>query len=193
EAVFLRVMAEEYPAPDLYNGLAAVYFAEGKQDQAQNILEQAVRLHVADGETYYNLAEFNFDHGNRPQADAYYNISIQLRYLPAFYRKARFEDVTGSTGEALRLLDQAKRLDSSSGDAEFEAGMIFYGQNQFAQAALEFQEAFRKNPSRTQLLYNLGLSEFRGGDKNSAKQHMQQFLQAHLPGMEQERQVAMKI
>src|SRR5439155_11598022 len=76
EGSFARVLALEYPSADLYNGLAAVYWGEDKTEKAKSMLEQAIQLHVADGETYYNLAEMNFREGNREVAMTYYDHSM---------------------------------------------------------------------------------------------------------------------
>src|SRR5262249_36088133 len=95
EQTFQQVLDLEYPSAAAYNGLATVYFSRNDLPHAQQILKQAESLHLADGETYYNLGEFAFQSGNSDQAFDYYNRSMALEFLPAFYRAARIKEAGG--------------------------------------------------------------------------------------------------
>jgi len=77
-----------YPSPAPYNGLAAALYYEERTADAEAILQKAVDAGVADGETYFNLAEFLYNRGGKQQAFKYYDRSIMEGYKLAKKRKA---------------------------------------------------------------------------------------------------------
>jgi arylsulfatase A-like enzyme/Flp pilus assembly protein TadD len=181
EAVFQQVLALEYPETDLYNGLAAVFFYEGKLKDAENMLKQADSLNLADGETYYNLGELAFNRGERDKAFQYYERSMKLGYALAYYRKARLVEITGGYEDALKLLQQSEALNPEDAQANYEKGMVYFRHSQYQPAADEFKKALAKSPAETALLYNLGLTYSKLGNESSAKDYMRRFLAANPP------------
>lgn len=181
EVLFQKVMALEYPATDLYNGLAAVYFYERRLKDAENMLKQADSLNLADGETYYNLGELCFNRGERDRAFQYYDRSMKLGYALAYYRKARLAEITGGYEDAIKMLKQAESLNPDDEQANYEMGMVYSRHNKYQQAIDEFKIALGKNPGDIPLLYNLGLSYSRLGDDANAKDCMRRFLAANPP------------
>lgn len=176
EKVFQRVLDLEYPHPDTYNGLAAVYFYQNQLAKAEAILNQAVKLNVADGETYYNLAEFYFNKGDSDKAMNLYDRSIQLGFLPAFFRKARLLEVKGETKPAFELLQKAETLAPGDARVNEQRGMIYIRHRQFPEAIKEFEAALQKNPDEKQLLYNIGFCYYRLEDKEKAREYLKEFL-----------------
>ena len=87
-AIFKKVISLGYSSSAPYNGLASVYFHQDEITQARQILEKAVEKKVADGETYYNLAEFYLAQGDQEKALRNYDASIQFNFQPALQRKA---------------------------------------------------------------------------------------------------------
>jgi choline-sulfatase len=89
EHAFQTAIQIGYPAASPYNGLAAVYYYQERAADAEAILQKAVDSGVADGETYFNLAEFLYNRGHKQQAYTYYNRSIMLGHKLAAERKAQ--------------------------------------------------------------------------------------------------------
>jgi predicted Zn-dependent protease len=110
EKQFRKVINLNYESAAPYNGLAAIYFEQNKFGEARRMLTAAVNKKVADGETYYNLAEFFLNEGLRDKASEYYDLSMRLECLPAYYGKARMEQAAGNSQEARRLVEEAKKL-----------------------------------------------------------------------------------
>ncbi|MCI0613880.1 sulfatase-like hydrolase/transferase, partial [bacterium] len=89
ERAFQSAIQLGYPSAAPFNGLAAVYYYQERAADAEAILQKAVDTGVADGETYFNLAEFLNNRGQKQQAFAYYDRSIILGYELAAQRKAQ--------------------------------------------------------------------------------------------------------
>jgi tetratricopeptide (TPR) repeat protein len=86
---FQNAIHLSYPSAAPYNGLAAAYYYQERHSDAEDILQKAVDTGVADGETYFNLAEFLYNRGQKEQAFTYYDRSITLGYQLAAERKAQ--------------------------------------------------------------------------------------------------------
>ena len=89
EHAFQNAIQLGYPSAAPYNGLAAAYYYQERAAEAEAILQKAVDAGVADGETYFNLAEFLNNRGQKQQAFTYYDRSIILGYKLAKERKAQ--------------------------------------------------------------------------------------------------------
>jgi Flp pilus assembly protein TadD len=176
EKIFQRVLDLEYPHPDTYNGLAAVYFYQNQFAKAESILNQAVKLNIANGETYYNLAEFYFNKGDSDKAMNFYDRSIRLGFLPAFFRKARLLEVKGETQPAFDLLQKAEKMAPRDAQVNAQRGMIYIRHRQFQEAIQEFETAMQKNPEEKGLLYNIGFCYYRLEDKEKARKYLKEFL-----------------
>jgi len=83
---FQKVIALDYESAAAYNGLASVYFQQKKLPMAETMLQLAVQKNVADGETYYNLAEISLNRGEFNQALTNYGFSMNFPFLPALHR-----------------------------------------------------------------------------------------------------------
>lgn len=88
ERAFQSAIQLGYPSAAPYNGLAAAFYYQERTADAEAILQKAADTGVADGETYFNLAEFFFNRGRKEQAFKYYDRSIMLGYKLAAQRKA---------------------------------------------------------------------------------------------------------
>ncbi len=190
EKIFQRVLDLEYPHADLYNGLAAAYFYQNQPAKAETVLNQAVQLKIADGETYYNLAEINFNKGNTAGAMLDYDRSIQLGFLQAFLRKARLLEIKGDSVQAFQLLEKAESLAPQDARINAERGVLLAKKNQLQQAASEFQKALQKNPQAKHLLYNIGLCYYRLGEKEKAREYLKEFLASAPANLKDERTAA---
>jgi arylsulfatase A-like enzyme len=89
EHAFQNAIQLGYPSAAPYNGLAAALYYEERTADAEAILQKAVDARVADGETYFNLAEFLYNRGEKEKALKYYDNSITLGYKLAAERKAQ--------------------------------------------------------------------------------------------------------
>jgi choline-sulfatase len=88
EHAFQNAIQLGYPSAAPYNGLAAALYYEERTADAEAVLQKAVDAKVADGETYFNLAEFLYNRGQKERAFKYYDNSITLGYKLAADRKA---------------------------------------------------------------------------------------------------------
>ena len=88
QTMFIKVIESGYPSAAPYNGLAAANFYQNRTDEAEKILQKAVDSGLADGETYFNLAEFLYNRGEISKAFAYYDRSTELGHKLAPLRKA---------------------------------------------------------------------------------------------------------
>lgn len=193
EKIFRRVLQLRYPGAAVYNGLAASLYFRDRVNDAEKILNEAIKAGAADAETYYNMAEFLFQRGERDEAFGYYEQSMKLGYLPAFYRKARLKVVLGDFDEAHRILAQAESNQPDVAQVNHERGMIYFKRNQMKEAIAEFQKALQKDPSQTELLYNIGISYYRIQDQVKSRQYLEKFLEKSSADMKQERDLARKI
>lgn len=89
EHAFQSAIQLGYPSAAPYNGLAAALYYEERTADAEAVLQKAVDAKVADGETYFNLAEFLYNRGEKQAALKYYDNSIMLGYKLAEERKAQ--------------------------------------------------------------------------------------------------------
>lgn len=190
EQTFQQVLNLEYPSAAAYNGLATVYFSRNDLTHAQQILKQAESLHLADGETYYNLGEFAFQSGNPAQAFDYYNHSMTLEFLPAFYRAARIKEAGGDLNTAMDFLHKAEELAPSDAQVHSERAMLYFRHGKFDDAIAEFQKALQMNPDNPSAYYNIGLAYVRLGKKENARQYLQKFLTVAPKDWQQERATA---
>lgn len=193
EKIFRRVLQLHYPAAAVYNGLAASLYYRNHINDAEKILRQAITAGVADGETYYNMAEFLFQRGDREEAFGYYDQSMKLGYMPAFFRKARLKAVLGDFDEALRILARAEADQPDVAQINQERGMIYFRRNLLNEAIAEFQKALQKDPRSTELLYNIGISYYRMRDHSKSRQFLEEFLKTSSADLKQERELARKI
>lgn len=193
EKIFRRVLQLRYPGAAVYNGLAASLYFRNRVNDAEKILNEAIKAEAADAETYYNMAEFLFQRGDREEAFGYYDQSMKLGYLPAFFRKARLKVVLGDFDEAHRILARAEADQPDVAQINQERGMIYFRRNLLNEAIAEFQKALQKDPGRTELLYNIGISYYRMRDHSKSRQFLEEFLKRSSADLKQERELARKI
>ena len=190
EQVFQRVLDLEYPYVAVYNGLAAVYFHRNQPAKAESILNQALKLNLADGETYYNLAEFKFNKGDSAGAMIYYDRSIQEGFVPAFLRKARLLEIQGESDAALRLLQKGEDAAPNDARLNMDRGILLARNKKLPEAIAEFEKALQKDPEEKHLLYNIGLCYYRMGEKEKARGYLKEFLNAPTQNFKDERSAA---
>src|SRR4030095_3199865 len=65
---------------------ASLYFQQKNITLAELTLQFAVQKNLADGETYYNLAEINLNRRDFKKAFDEYALSMNFHFMPAFYR-----------------------------------------------------------------------------------------------------------
>ncbi len=193
ETVFQQVLNLEYPSPAVYNGLATTYFETNQTDRAERILRDAVKIHLADGETFYNLAEFLFQRGAQDEAFDFYETSRKQGFVPAFYRSARLAEVRGDLQKAFRLLEEADRLAPGRVETLHERAMIYTRHNQLPSALSQFQKALEIRPDDPVFLYNIGILYRRMNRIEDARRSLQRFLKVAPREMKEERQAAINI
>jgi choline-sulfatase len=191
--VFQQVIQLRYPSASAYNGLAAALFFQKKMDEAEKVLMQAVAQRVADGETYYNLAEFAYDRKENAKALENYKRSMSLGFLRAYYRMARLQDAGGNHQEALKILDQAESRNPSRWETPYERGVILFRHGQFPESVKSFEKAVHADPTQTWLNYNLGVAYLRAGNKIRARECLRIFLDSAPKQMAQEKNNAEQI
>lgn len=193
QSVFQRVIDLEYPSASVYNGMATALFYQDRLDAAEGILKQAVKIGAADGETHYNLGEFLFNHADRSQAMLEYDRAISLRYAPAFYRKARLLDLMGQQDAAIKVLRQAELEFPSDMQASFDQGIIAFRRRDFSNAAKQFENALKKNPTDPEIYYNLGIVYVRLGNNVAARENLERFLRDAPASMSQQKAEARQL
>jgi tetratricopeptide (TPR) repeat protein len=144
-------------------------------------------MNLANGETFYNLAEFNFSSGNTKRAMLFYDRSIELGFLQAYLRKARLLEITGNSEKAFQLLQKAESLNPEDSRVNAERGVILARQKQFQKAVDEFQKALQKDPESKHLLYNIGVCYYRMGEEDRARGYLKEFLRVVPVGFNDER------
>jgi choline-sulfatase len=192
-AAFREVIHLNYPAAEAYNGLAAVYFQQNQPEEARKFLETAVSKKLADGETYFNLAEFYLNRGMQEKAFQYYEESVRFQFLPAFFRHARLLEILGRTKEAFDLLNQAEEINPSNAEVHFHSGMIYFRHQKFAEAIQQFQRVLQKEPQAKWILFNIGVTYNRLGDRRKANAALQAFLRDGPHDMKSERDAARRL
>ncbi len=173
--------------------MAAALFYRGEADKAEQLLQQAVKLKIADGETYYNLGEFLFESGDRQSAMNYYSQSVTAGFIPAYIRVARLKEITGDDTGAMRLLNQPQGKAPDRADVYYERAIVNYRRSRFSEALADFQRTRELMPNDRALLYNIGVTYFRMNDFTNARTYLQQFLQNAPPNMKDERRLALEI
>ncbi|PWT92774.1 MAG: hypothetical protein C5B54_03005 [Acidobacteria bacterium] len=176
EQTFQHVLDLEYPSAAAYNGLATVYFSRNDLNRAQQMLKQAEGLHLADGETYYNLGEFALAAGNPDGASTYYEHSMQFGFLPAFYKAAQLKELGGGIQDGIQILQKAEQTAPSDAQVNNEIGLLYFRHAKWDDAVAEFKKALAKNPQDASAYYNMGLAFYRAGRNPEAKQSLEEFL-----------------
>ncbi len=193
ETAFRKVISIGYPSASPYNGLAATLYERNKLVEAEHVLNEAVKHRVADGETYFNLAEFHFARNLPEQAMVFYDQSIAFEFLPAYFKKAAILEASKQTAQSLEILQLALKIDPSNAQIHFEMGMIYHRSNQSARALNELQTALQKKPEAKWLLYYTGMIHHETGNAPAMRQAFQEFLSANPPGMENEKETALRL
>lgn len=178
-AVFQRGREMHPQSVQLLLGLAAAYYSQGDFDQTIQVLLQGaeeapdnamvhsmmvVAYPLSTGFTktvQVRLRLFHQRHPDDPWANYYYGFSLAQ---PPEQRPGE-EDVA----EALKLFRRAVELKSDLSEAQYQLGMLYFGQSQWTKAIDAFEAAVEANPGYVEAHYQLALSYQRTGRRPQAR------------------------
>jgi tetratricopeptide (TPR) repeat protein len=173
---FFRQAAKEDPesAEALY-GLGSSYLNQGKNSEARDCFEHALKLHASYPGTspnaWNNLGILAAREGSTDQAIDYFQRALQidpkhiiaLQNLGNAYRQKR------DWANAQNTLERALALNPDDPEANYSLGMVYAQQNDTRQAYEFLQKAIAARPAYPEALNNLGILYLRTRRPEEAK------------------------
>ena len=161
----LRQVAKLHPYDDVFHTLGRILILEGRFNEAQDALNQALFINPASGKVHFSMAILFLKLGDREEAIQHLRQGLAL--APAVdiqpYRLLATQyDKLGKTDRAIRLLQKAIEIfpEDQTAMLHCQAGELLSKQGRRKEALEHLQTALRINPDLTnnetfKLQYNL--------------------------------------
>jgi len=177
DALLLPVKADKKQLAAEYGKLGNQYLTHNLFTSADACYNNTIKLAPGHFPWAYYSAYLALEDGNMQAALPRFKLASELdpEYLPARYRLAQVYLELNRLDEAYTLFNQLLN------DAEFKAaahnglGQVFLMKQEYTSAAEHFTQALELVPEANSIHYPLALSLRATGNKQLAKQHLQQF------------------
>lgn len=148
---------EQRPRARAYTALAAVYFEQGRFDEAKTMSEEARKLDPEDPDPLYGLGLVYAKQGNIADAKRMYQETLQKHadHTGALNNLAAILIEEENTSEALILYEKAIAADPSLPDPFYNAGLIYESQGDYRKAAQHFEGALEAEGDTVETLTKL--------------------------------------
>ncbi|MCB9463092.1 MAG: tetratricopeptide repeat protein [Candidatus Eisenbacteria bacterium] len=136
--------------------------SEANADEASE--ETALRAKIAadpeDVEAHFDLGNFYYNLGRRPQAEAEYRriLEIDPKHLGATINLGVVLNESGKSEEALVAFDQALELDPGNSHVLCNRGQALYALRRYDEALALYEEAAQRDPESQLAVYLIGVS-----------------------------------
>jgi tetratricopeptide (TPR) repeat protein len=152
--VLLRQIANLHPYDDVFHTLGRILLLEGRFDESQDALDQALFINPASGKVHFSLAVLFLKRGDRENAIRHLQQGIQL--TPAVdsqpYRLLATQyDNLGKTDAAIQILQKAIEIfpQDQSAMLHCHVGELLNKQGRRKEALEHMETALRINPELT--------------------------------------------
>lgn len=134
--------------PEAVGRLAMLYQAYDLSEAAEMWYRLAIQLEPTRFRWHYLLAHVYSHQGDAEKAvEAFVRaILLQPQYVPAKITLANVLLNSGSFDQALRLVEDARQYDNESPIVGYTAGMIQMARENYAEAAVEFEQVLASHP-----------------------------------------------
>jgi len=95
-------------------------------------------------------------------------IDLKPNYVPARFHLATTLQSEGKIQEAIKEMEEARRLAYSDAGVAFQLGLLYYQAKEYKKAQSEFERAVSINPNYSNAFYFLGLLYDKQGEKSKA-------------------------
>jgi Tfp pilus assembly protein PilF len=176
-ALWVRAVERDPGSWLAHSNLGKVYLDEGRAEEGEEELEQAVRLQPDSAEAHGNLGNALEARGYPGRARDEYLLALKLDpgMAGAYYDLGNLYLKNGENDLAEAQFRLALSIDPKRANTSNNLGLCLARQGKTAQAIAEFREAIRLDPRLREAYLNLGNAYFKSGDISSA---VQQFRQA---------------
>ncbi|MFC1735900.1 ammonia-forming cytochrome c nitrite reductase subunit c552 [Candidatus Hydrogenedentota bacterium] len=168
EKLFVRSNAAMALCAAPFAGLSA----EEKKKLAEPLAEYRSMLgfNPDDPATHYNLANMEYQLGNREKAVENYKKALKLEFdfHPARYNLAMSYVESGDAENALKEFRRILDIDDEFADAHYAVGLLLAETGDLEAAAESLEGALRVNPDYSDARYNLALIKEKRGDVPAA-------------------------
>jgi superkiller protein 3 len=160
EAIYRRIIQLEPNNAKAYNHLGiALYYIQGKLEEALAAYRQAIQLDPKDAKAYYNLGTALSNQGKLEEALAAYRQAIQLdpKSAKAYNNLGIVLKNQGKLEEAIAAYRQAIQLDPKSDKAYNNLGTALSNQGKLEEAIAAYRQAIQLDPKSAKAYNNLGI------------------------------------
>jgi tetratricopeptide (TPR) repeat protein len=161
-----------------HNNLGVALREQGRQQEAIQHFEQALRIKPDLAEVHHGLAIALIGLGKVPEAIGHFERALQIRpdYVEVHYNLGAALMGQGRLQEAISHYEQALRIEPDSADAHCNLGVALMGQGRLQEAIGHYEQALRIEPDFAGAHCNLGVALQKLGRTSEAVQHYQQAL-----------------
>jgi len=158
-----------------HDTLASELNAEGRNDEAIEQMQEALKLKPNIPELHYHLGLVFEDKGQLDQAIRHFQEAVELNpnYLAARNDLGMAFVRQGLTDDAIQQFRQAIQIDTGVASIHYNLGNAFAKVGRLDEAAGEFQEVLRLQPEDADAHNNLGVVLFQKKQTAEAIQHFQ--------------------
>ncbi len=172
EAAYLKALDLDHRLSASYSALAKLYRASGKDDQALEKLDEALRINQKDVVARMLSGMIYEQRGEIPKAQKAYETVLQSN--PRFPLAANnlaylYSEYGGDKEKALELAQIAKEAAPQNPYFTDTLGWILYKRGIYQRALALLQESASKLSDNPEVQYHLGTAYLKVGDKENAK------------------------
>ncbi len=148
-------------------------FTQGKNEEAEAHLAEAVRLNPDNAQAHNNLGKVLSRLGKHGAAEAHYTAAVRLNpdFAEAHNNLGLALQTRGSYQAAEGHFSEALRLDPGFAKAHYNLGISLVVRARYETAVAHFAEAIRLDPGFADAHYNLGVVLFSLGNYGAARAH----------------------
>ncbi len=177
DALLLSVDADSKQLANQYGKLGNQYLTHDLFTTADSCYSNAIKLAPGHFPWAYYSAYLAQQDGNMQLALTRFKLATELdpEYLPARYRLAQVYLELNLLDEAYTLFNQLLNVPEYKAAAYNGLGQVFLMKQEYTSAAENFTRALELAPEANSIHYPLALSLRATGNKELAKQHLQQY------------------
>jgi Tfp pilus assembly protein PilF len=165
-------------------GLARLRAARGDAAEAERLFERATSLVPDDALSHAQFARYWLARGQVARADYESSLALSLdRDCPdALVASAQISSLRGRPQEAYQALEKAVHLSPSSGEAQYQLGVLLFRRNLHAEAVRPLGKAAALRPTDARAFDYLGLALEALGEAEQADEAYQRALRVNDEG-----------
>ena len=154
--------------PRVHNNLGAIYFSQGRMEDALREFQLALMIKPDFAEAHNNLGSVYAAQGLMDKASREFQsaLSFSPDYADAHYNLGKFYFASGQMNEAIREFQAAIELKPDHADSHNNLGAVYETLGRVDEAIREYQTALQIDPGNVPARNNLGRHNKMAGDRN---------------------------